>query len=368
MINSLLIKLLVVLSLASANMASPIAFHHLKKRAITQTAYITAAEYVTTTIEVSEGENKDVSTTSSATSTGSISYATASVTSSYISSSAASSTSTSSSASSSASSSSQVSNTTESGSKGITYSPYTSSGGCKDLSTVKSDFAKLTDFDVIRIYDTDCSQVENVLQAKSDSQKIFVGIFYVSSIDSSVSTIASAVGSYGSWDDIYAVSVGNELVNNNEASVSDIQSYISQAKSALSAHNYNGKVVSVDTFNAVIAHTELCTAGDFIAINAHAFFDSTCSAANAGEWLKKTIEEVASACNVDSDQILITESGWPSAGNDNGDAIPGEDNQTTAISAIKETVGDQVLLFTAFNDLWKQPGAFDVEQHFGILS
>lgn len=306
-------------------------------------------------------------TTASSSSITSVVATTSSSSSSSVASLSSSSSSSSASASSpSASSSSQSSSIGSGGSKGITYSPYSKSG-CKDLETVKSEFKKLTGYDYIRIYATDCSQVENVLQAKSSNQKILAGIFDMSSISSSVSAIASAVENHGSWDDIYAITVGNELVNNNEASASQMVNNVATAKSLLKEHGYTGKVSTVDTFNAVISNPTLCTAGDFVAVNAHAFFDSSCSASNAGSWLKSTIAKVADACGIDSSAVLVTESGWPSKGDTNGEAVPSSENQAAAISAIKSAAGSQTFVFTAFNDYWKQPGYLNVEQYFGIL-
>lgn len=252
------------------------------------------------------------------------------------------------------------------GSKGITYSPYTSDGQCKTFDQVKLDFKQLQEFDLVRIYDTDCQQVENVIQAKSKGQKLLLGIFHMDQISTSVSTIANAVNLYGSWDDIYAVTVGNELESKGETA-SSLAGHVSSAKSALSSYGYSGKVTTVNVFNSVTSDTSLCSVGDFVAINAHAYFDSSCEAGNAGTWLKNTVADVAKACGVDSSEVLVTESGWPSLGDSNGQAVASKDNQAKAISSIKELMGGQTFLFTAFNDFWKSPGYLSVEQSFGIL-
>lgn len=274
----------------------------------------------------------------------------------------------SSSSSTSASSHSSETDTVGSGeSKGITYSPYSTSG-CKSLDQVKSDFKQLAQFDVIRLYATDCSQLEYALQAKSDSQKILAGIFDMSKIESSANDIANAVSNHGSWDDIYAVTVGNELVNGGTATASQMKSYVEKAKNILKSKGFTGKVTTVDTQNAVLSNKDLCSAGDFIAVNAHAYFSTETSADKAGEWVRKQIENIASYCSVDESSILVTESGWPSSGDTNGKAIPSPENQKTAIASIKEKAGSQTLLFTAFNDYWKAKGYLNVEQSFGILS
>ncbi|CDR42477.1 CYFA0S09e04434g1_1 [Cyberlindnera fabianii] len=275
-------------------------------------------------------------------------------------------------ASTSSSSTSAAATTTDSssgdftgGSKGVTYSPYTSSGNCKSLSEVQSDLAKLTDYEIIRLYGVDCNQVENVFQAKADGQKLFLGIFFMDQIEAGVKQIASAVESYGSWDDVYTVSVGNELVNGGAASVSQVAGYVSTARSALKSAGYSGPVVSVDTHIATINNPGLCDISDYVAINAHAYFDYNTEAADAGEWLLLQIQRVWTACG-GSKSVLVTETGWPHQGDTYGKAVASPEAQASALSSIKASCGSSAILFNAFDDLWKADGAQNCEKYWGI--
>lgn len=252
------------------------------------------------------------------------------------------------------------------GAKGITYSPYLP-GSCKSAGQVKSEIARLSGFDIIRIYGVDCDQVSNVLAALRPGQKIMLGIFDMAAIESGLATINSAVAPYG-WSVVHSIVIGNELVNNGAASVSQIAAYLSRARSALSGYGYSGPVVSVDTFIAVINNPGLCSLSDYIAVNAHAFFDSTTSAAQAGSWVQDQISRVSAACasvGVQK-QVLITETGWPSQGDSNGAAVPSKSNQQAAVAAIKAAAGSSCVLFNAFNDLWKDDGPFNAEKYWGI--
>ncbi|KAH3687546.1 hypothetical protein WICPIJ_001468 [Wickerhamomyces pijperi] len=251
--------------------------------------------------------------------------------------------------------------------KGITYSPYTSSGQCKTLAEVKSDLEKLTSYEIIRLYGVDCSQVEFVLQAKTSSQKLFLGIYFMDAIDAGISELASAISSYGSWDDVITVAIGNELVNSGEASVSQVASYVATGRSALTAAGYTGPVVSVDTHVATINNPGLCDISDYIAINAHAYFDYNTVAADAGSWLLLQIQRVWSACGGNK-KVYVTESGWPHQGDTYGVAIASPAAQSAAISSIVSTVGDDVILFTAFDDLWKADGAQHCEKYWGFIN
>lgn len=269
--------------------------------------------------------------------------------------------------SSASSSTSTSSSSFGAGAKGISYSPYTNSGGCKSQSEVASDLEALQDFSIIRLYGVDCSQVENVLQAKGTNQKLFLGIYYMDQIAEGVATISSAVSSYGSWDDIYTISIGNELVNSGSATVSQVGSYVSTGRTALTAAGYTGKVVAVDTFIAVINNPGLCEFSDYMAVNAHAYFDYYTVAEDAGSWVLKQIQNVYSACD-GKKNVLISESGWPSQGDTYGVAVPSKANQELAIASIKESCGTDTFLFSAYNDYWKNPGIHKVEQYWGIFS
>jgi exo-beta-1,3-glucanase (GH17 family) len=159
-------------------------------------------------------------------------------------------------------------------------------------------------------------------------------------------------------------------VNNQKATADQVVQAVSQARSALRGAGFNGPVAAVDTFIATEAHPELCDASDLCAINAHPFFDSTMGAEDAGKWLHNTVEDVQ-AVLAKPKQILITETGWPTNGAVNGKAVPSLENQRIAIAAIKEAFADHagdVILFSAFDDLWKQKtmATFNADQHWGI--
>ncbi|CEP20372.1 unnamed protein product [Cyberlindnera jadinii] len=271
-----------------------------------------------------------------------------------------SSTSTSSAASASASSTDSAS---DARAKGITYSPYTDSGTCKSASDVASDIALLTEFDIIRLYDTDCDCIKNVLDAKTSSQKLFLGIYYLDKIDASVQIISESISD---WSDVYTVSVGNELVNNGEATTDQIKTAVDSARSALTNIGYTGTVVSVDTLVAVQNNPVLCEYSDFIAVNSHPFWDGNVSPENSGTWLQTQISNIKSICGGVKD-VLITETGWPTQGSAYQSCVPSKANQELALQSIADTVADQVLLFTTFNDLWKDPGSYGVEQYWGIF-
>ncbi|GAB7365839.1 hypothetical protein MBLNU230_g7171t1 [Neophaeotheca triangularis] len=248
---------------------------------------------------------------------------------------------------------------------GIVYSPYAGDGTCKDQSQVNQDFAEINGYDTVRIYGVDCNQVTTVLSAaKSKNMGVFAGIFNIDQVSNEVQTLIDAVD--GDWDMIKTVSVGNEGINNGDYSISAVSSAVDTARSALQSAGYNGPVVTVDTFVAIIANPGLCEVGDFVAANCHAYFDGGVEAKDAGDFVLNQAQRVSSACN--GKTTVITETGWPSQGSANQKAVPSKENQAAAVQSIEEKFDSNVILFTAFNDHWKTDfaGSHNAEQYWGI--
>lgn len=254
---------------------------------------------------------------------------------------------------------------------GITYTPYTDDGKCKSESQINSDFDQLKEFSIVRLYGTDCGQLDIVVNAaKQRGLKLFLGIpkekANAGAVGGEVEKIAKALG--GSWDIIHTIAVGNEHVNSG-GSVGDTASAVKAAREALSQHGYGGPVVAPDTFVAILNNPDLCQHSDYMAANIHAFFDGKIPASGAGDFVVKQAQLVSEKCG--GKKVMITETGWPNQGGVNGDAVPSKENQQAAISSIKQACsgGTQYILFSAFNEAWKQDtgSTFGCEKFWGIL-
>jgi exo-beta-1,3-glucanase (GH17 family) len=199
--------------------------------------------------------------------------------------------------------------------------------------------------------------------------KVFAGFFEITGIEDQVAKLKSAVDSEagGDWSIIDTLSVGNEGINNGKYSVSDVKAAVASAKSALPS-SYKGSVVTVDTFIAIIDNPELCSVGDYTAANCHAFFDGGVTADKSGQWVLEQAQRVSEACGNPDRKVVITEAGWPSSGSTNGKAVPSSENQQAAVKDLKAHFTSNLILFTAFNDYWKQNSAatYGVEQYWGI--
>ncbi|KJX95194.1 cell wall glucanase like protein [Zymoseptoria brevis] len=247
---------------------------------------------------------------------------------------------------------------------GLTYTPYTSDGGCKSAEQVMADFEKWDGYGLYRIYGVDCNQVCNVIAAvKAKKAKIMLGVFNIANVETEVQTIISEVN--GDWSMVDTVSVGNELVNQGTA-VEAVLAALDTARSLLTAAGFTGAIVTVDTFNAVIANPQLCEASDYAAINCHAYFDATGTADKAGDFVAMQAQRVKEACG--GKRVVVTESGWPYQGDANGNAVASVANQAIALASIKSKFTTDITLFSSLSDHWKKNTAatFNCEQYWGI--
>lgn len=251
---------------------------------------------------------------------------------------------------------------------GICYSPYNSDGTCKTQTQVDSDFGSLQGYSSVRIYGVDCNQISTVVSAASKhGMTVFAGLLTISDVPGDLGSMIQQLN--GRFDDggtITTISIGNELVDMGKAAPADVVAALGTARDILGKAGYTGSIVTVDTFNALIAHPELCRSSDYCAANAHAFFDGTVEPAGAGAWLQRQVGRIGDAVG-GAKNVVITESGWPHAGGSNKVAVPSPENQVQALSSLRASFGADLFLFTAFDDQWKEDGAFGVEKNWGIM-
>lgn len=264
------------------------------------------------------------------------------------------------------------SSASESSGFGFSYSPYNADGSCKTQDDVSQDFEAIpSGYGMVRSYGTDCNQVATILTAaKAKGLKMFAGIYDLSTLSSEIAIIVSAAN--GDWSSFDTIAIGNELVNSGTASASEVVTAIGTARGLLTAAGYTGKVVTVDTLVAARANPSICDASDYCAVNCHPFFDGSTIAADSGSFLTTQIPTLRAVLSNQSQDIVITETGWPWQGETNGVAVPSPANQAAALSSIKSAFAsspESVVLFTTFNDLWKTNTAaqFQAEQYWGFL-
>ena len=104
---------------------------------------------------------------------------------------------------------------------------------------------------------------------------------------------------------------------------------------------------------------------DFVGINPHAYFDTSASAETAGTFVKGQVELIQGVCGTSN--VFVTETGYPSSGIQNGGNIPSTANQITAVQNILNEMDLDVTILSTYNDYWKAPGDYGIEQSFGVI-
>lgn len=266
---------------------------------------------------------------------------------------------------------SPVNNATGSGLFGVAYAPYNADGACKSATQIMQDFGVIgKTYGFVRVYGMDCNQIPNVYAAaKANNLKVFFGIFSLDNLGDQVATLVQGIQK--DWSIVDTVSIGNELVNNGQATPKQVIDALTSGRALLKQAGWTGPVVTVDTFVAVLAHPELCKASDYCACNIHPFFDPNTAPGQAGVFVANQVQNIRNKLGDPSARVRVTESGWPWQGSANGQAVPGVEQQASAISSIRSAFAgnpQDMVLFSAFNDLWKKadPPTFYAEQYWGI--
>ena len=251
----------------------------------------------------------------------------------------------------------------------MTYSPYTSSGGCKDASTVASDLAVVAEkgFSSIRIYSTDCSSLENIgTAARTHGLKLILGVWISSTGISGAQGQISDIVAWGEFDLVELIVVGNEAVFNGYCSASELAAFVSSSATAFKAGGYTGLVTLTEPLSVwqeTAAASEFCAVVDVIGANLYAFFNADVTADKAGAFIQSEIDILNSVCS--DKAVYVLESGWPHAGECNGVACPSVENQKTALKGSQSTVGAVVAFLSYEDEPWKEAGEFGVEQYWG---
>lgn len=137
--------------------------------------------------------------------------------------------------------------------KAIVYSPYHKNNKgagrmCKTESEVQSDIQKLSGFGLLRLYSTDCDQVNLCL--KYGSHKLFVGLENTNAPDNEYNDLVNAVKKNGgAWDRIDTVTLGNEVTQFKKYSGNNAAygQAINAMRTRLRAAGFKGSVVGADS-------------------------------------------------------------------------------------------------------------------------
>ncbi|KKA31152.1 hypothetical protein TD95_004866 [Thielaviopsis punctulata] len=255
----------------------------------------------------------------------------------------------------------------------ITYTPYTDdTGACKSKSAVYEDIKNIKSmgFTTVRVYSTDCDTLTNVGGACEEyGIRMIIGVFikeagcaYSGDIKEQVEGIIS----WGKFDMVDMLVVGNEAVFGGLCSASQLATLITTVKSTCDAAGYTGPYSTAETVNVwQESGSALCDVVDIAGAQTHPYFNAETTPSTSGSFVKGQIDIVKKVCNKPA---ISLECGWPTEGSCNGSACPGVSEQKEAMDSVRSTCGEEVVFFTYGEALWKSPGSCGCEPYFNIMA
>jgi exo-beta-1,3-glucanase (GH17 family) len=248
-----------------------------------------------------------------------------------------------------------------SGLSGVTFNAYNTDGSCMSASDIQAAVRQMKNLGIsnIRTYSQECNQLPSILNA-IDQMGGGVGVLAAVWIDGSsndakeIEKLKSVLHQGKGLSAINGILVGNEVLFKGTLSSSALENKIKQVK-AISGG------IKVGTSDVATAFSRnIISASDFLGVSIYPFFTGV-NINNAVSSLSTQYQNFKKMTG--SKQVVITETGWPSAGSSNQNAQANMENAKKYVSGLSKS-GLPYYYFEWQDSKWKGDG---VEQHFGIM-
>jgi exo-beta-1,3-glucanase (GH17 family) len=235
-----------------------------------------------------------------------------------------------------------------------------------DPRQIEEDMVRLRGVtDCVRTYSTrnGLDQVPEI--AARHGLKVMQGIWLGGDPAGAERDLATAIGLAARLPDtIRSVVVGNEVLLRGEMTPNDLAATIRRVKSQIPQ-----PVTYADVWEFWLRHPALYDAVDFVTIHILPYWeDFPIPAGAAAPHLESIRRKVAAA--YPAKEILIGETGWPSAGRMREGALPSPVNQARVLHDVLNVAkqhGYHVNLIEAFDQPWKRRLEGTVGGHWGLL-
>ncbi|HMQ49975.1 MAG TPA: glycosyl hydrolase family 17 protein [Saprospiraceae bacterium] len=156
--------------------------------------------------------------------------------------------------------------------------------------------------------------------------------------------------------------VGNEVLYRKDLSEEALLEHIQRVKAAIPEI----QVGYVDAYYEFSQHPKITAACDLILANCYPYWEG-CPIEDSLEYLKKMYRQAAQAGN--GKKVLISETGWPSRGENLKGAVPSERHAleyfiNTQMWALDEDIA--LFYFSSFDESWKVGAEGEVGAYWGI--
>jgi glucan 1,3-beta-glucosidase len=255
----------------------------------------------------------------------------------------------------------------------ISYAPFRAEqsplGGPTHIETrqIDEDLARLAQVsNCVRTYSTDfgLEQVPGI--ARRHGLKVIQGLWLSRQADKNREQIETAVDLARRYPDVItAIVVGNEVLLRGEMSPVDLANTIRAVKSRVAM-----RVTYADVWEFWLRHREIYEAVDFVTIHILPYWEDFPIPAREAAAHVDSIRKKLVAAFPDK-EILIGETGWPSAGRMREGALPSPVNQARVIHdvlAVAKRENYRVNVIEAFDQPWKRQLEGTVGGHWGLFA
>ncbi|PVU96314.1 hypothetical protein BB561_001253 [Smittium simulii] len=254
---------------------------------------------------------------------------------------------------------------------GVAYSPYRADGSCADYNTISKEVIAFSQFSKnIRLYSTDCNQLEYILRAIRENQLptgVYAGIWVSEGEQRAAKETSDFLKVFISNSDIVkGLSIGNEELFKNSMSEDKLIETIQQIKLKIRSANVPYIPIYTTEVDSLFSR-KLADSCDLVQTNVHSAFDDTfISIENSVDSVFNRILALKRRVGEDK-MVRVGEAGYPSGGVYKSQPYSIKNQETYANNFICKArrLGLEYFYFEAKDSMWKKKSR-ELEKNFGL--
>ncbi len=213
----------------------------------------------------------------------------------------------------------------------------------------------------VRTFSCSCGNEEVPRIAHEKGLKTMVGIWLDDDLENNELEVNNAIR-IAKEGHVDMLAVGNEVLLREDLEVEELIQYIKRVKQAVP----HIEVGYVDAYYMFVNYPELITECDVLFANCYPFWEH-CALDISVDYMKKMYQLVAE--NAPDKRIVISETGWPTKGEQYGGALPSKENAmryfiNTFTWANQENI--ELFYFSSFDEVWKINHEGEYGAYWGI--
>ena len=246
-----------------------------------------------------------------------------------------------------------------------------SPGGPLSMETIRQQLEAVAGFaDTVRFYSSG-GEVQKAYGAAHDMGFSIVGTAWLTNENTEANRQANQAELEALIDNckngyVQAACVGSETLLRGDLTAEALIEKIRYVRSQISE---DIPVTTADSWDILLGSAAVRNACDLLMPNCYPYWGGE-SIDEASESFARSMASLQAAAR--SKQIIVSETGWPTAGQTKGNAVPGADSAARYFSEVREwslSTGTQVLWFDAVDEPWKgltEEG--EAGAHWGLMT